>query len=322
MNKILVTGVDGFIGSNFCKILLEDRFTTDIVGVVFRDNPNKETNLKVFGINKNIKKEECSLSDREEVFSLIKKYKPKRIYHFAAQAIVKNAQINPYFTFYNNFLSTLNLLEATRTYNKNIECFYYHSSDKVYGDVIDAETNCPYKIGEPYATSKIVSDALCLSYKETYNLPIIVGRSCNVYGPGDFNKRVIPNTIKEILKNGTATIYEGDDLMVRQYIYVDDLCKIIIGLYEHLGSNAFNQPWNIAPKKDVVSTEFIVKKLVEIGKRILGKKIKIIKKKKEGAIKEIQKQSLSTSFPYYEYTTLEDGLEKSFLWYIKHNERT
>jgi len=323
MDRILVTGVDGFIGSNFCRVLVEKGFKGDLFGTIFRDNPNKEVHLKIFGIDEYVKKIECSLTNLEEVFSIIKKYKPRRIYHFAAQAIVKNAQVNPYFTFHNNFSSTLNLLEAVRLYDKNIECFYYHSSDKVYGDTVNAEENHPYEVGEPYATSKIVSDALCLSYKETYNLPIIVGRSCNVYGPGDFNKRVIPNTIGEILERGTATIYEGDDLMLRQYIYVGDLCDIISQLYEWVSVFAFDHPWNIAPTEGAVSTESIVKNLVEIGQRILNKEIKIITKgKKEGVIKEIQKQSLLTSLPYYKYTPLKKGLEKTFLWYMRYYETT
>ena len=303
MQNILVTGADGFIGSRFCSILSSNKKYT-VVGTIF----NKS--MKKHELPQNIKVEICDLTSIE-TFSILEKYKPVKIYHFAAQAIVKESQTNPFFTLHNNIMSTLMLLEGTKRYCKDIELFYYHSTDKVFGNKEQAKEEDKYVVTDPYSASKISSEILCQAYRNVYNLPIAIGRSCNVYGPKDFNSRVIPNTIKDIILNSQAIIYDQDKYMYRQYIYVDDLCNIIQSIKS--GKKTF---YNISPvsKESIINTENLVLLIIDIAKALFDIKVKIIRKKKE-KILEIQSQSLCTSFKNYPYTDLSQGLIYTFLWY-------
>ena len=143
-------------------------------------------------------------------------------------------------TFQNNIIPTLNLLEAARV--NNISRVLIASTDKSYGDHADQDDPepLPYREGyalrgmDVYSASKACADLITQTYGFQYKLPVIIVRSCNIYGPGDLNfTRLIPRTALRMLRGEAPVINLGNAEVLREYVYVDDL----VGAHMFLAEN-------------------------------------------------------------------------------------
>ena len=151
MNKILVTGGLGFIGSNLIKILLKKNYyVINIDKVSYSSN---FYNTKNFKNNKNYKFIKCDLVDKNKFLKILNKYKPICIFNLAAETHVDRSIDNPKNFIKSNILGTFNLLEAYKLFSKkNNETKLIHvSTDEVYGDVLKGRSkeNHPYKPSSP-----------------------------------------------------------------------------------------------------------------------------------------------------------------------------
>tara|TARA_B100001989_G_scaffold3713_1_gene2511 strand:+ start:61462 stop:62508 length:1047 start_codon:yes stop_codon:yes gene_type:complete len=200
--KVLVTGHSGFKGRWLCRIL--KKFNCEVFG--FSSYKIDESS---FGFNK---KEE--LVDKEyigdictyDLNSLIKKISPDYIFHFAAQALVRESILNPINTFKTNTIGTCLILDALKNTKKRINIVLI-TSDKVYEN---KEWIWGYRetdqLGgkDPYSASKAMAELGIKSYLNTYDysnngVNIAIGRAGNVIGGGDWSKdRLIPDLIKSI----------------------------------------------------------------------------------------------------------------------------
>jgi dTDP-glucose 4,6-dehydratase len=130
------------------------------------------------------------------------------------------------------------LLQASRKYR--VERFVQISTDEVYGDTDGQEPSSeesPLAPSSPYAASKAAADFLCLSYRRTYGLPVLITRSSNNYGPFQFPKKLIPLIIRDALNGEDLPVY-GDGLQRRDWLYVEDNARAIFQTLERgmLGS--------------------------------------------------------------------------------------
>jgi len=122
------------------------------------------------------------------------------------------------------------LLEAIRAVP--VKRFLHVSTDEVYGDregrdaAAEESTLCP---GSPYAASKASADLLCLSYRRTYDLPIIITRSSNNYGSFQFPEKLIPLCIRNAVAGLKLPVY-GDGGQSRDWLYVEDNCRAILAV--------------------------------------------------------------------------------------------
>lgn len=222
--NILVTGGIGFIGSNFCvniidrvsKLIIIDKFSysSDIKNIDEIINNNK-----VVVINDDI-------TTPTVIDDILIKYDINIIIHFAAQTHVDNSY-NGFFDFIkDNVLATHILLESCR--KNNIEKILMMSTDEVYGPSlnIQLDENAKFNPTNPYAASKASAEMIINAYKCSYNIPIIIIRCNNVYGPKQYPDKVIPKFITQIINNENITIH-GNGSKVRDFIYVLDVCKAI-----------------------------------------------------------------------------------------------
>ncbi|HRS26038.1 MAG TPA: NAD(P)-dependent oxidoreductase [Methanofastidiosum sp.] len=321
--KFLVTGASGFVGSYFCKRLVEDGHS--VVGWV--KNRGSYSNLDYYRIKDKIDLVEGDLSDFSCVSFNLSGYEFDMVLHFGAQAIVKKAQENPFYTLKTNIMSTTNLLEYVRLCNKDLKCFVQMSTDKVYGNKAFAVEDSVYEVTDPYSASKIAAEQVCFTYRDVYHVPLLMIRACNIYGAGDYNKRVIPNTIKSLLETNSAVLFEGDDKMYREYIYIEDLYSAMIYLLRNISHFDSNQTgvFNIAPteRKCIVSTRDIVQCLCDIHYVQTGCEVSIVKKPGKTFV-EIQKQGLVTDkireLGWKSQNTLEQGLLLTYKWYKEHQD--
>lgn len=241
--KVLVTGYGGFVGTSLAEELAEAGAK---VYVVVRSKNHKNV------YDRRIKVVECDLTNAVAVAGVFKEIMPETIFHLAGFSIVGQALLRPTETFYDNFISTLNILDAMRKLGLNN--FILASSDKVYGHhaVKDSE---PLPFVEAYglrgldiySSSKVCADIVSRAFAYQYGIKVAVARCCNIYGPGDVNfSRLIPRTAMLLLTGKSPIIKSGHKNILREYIYITDVVRayMLIGqkLDSYYGSKMSNMP--------------------------------------------------------------------------------
>jgi CDP-glucose 4,6-dehydratase len=308
--RVLITGYEGFLGSNLAKALIG--YGSIIIGV---DKVKNRPISVLNGLRNNIICIKGDIADLKSVKGIINKYKPQTIIHLAAEAIVGKANKNPIGTFESNIEGTWNILESSRG-KKFIKAIIVASSDKAYGShkILPYQENVPLKGEHPYDVSKSCADLISYAYYHTYGLPVAITRCGNVYGPGDFNfSRIVPDTIRCAL-SGETLLIRSNGRFIRDYIFVDDIIDGYILLAEKLQEAKLpGQAFNFSDENPITVVE-----LVEKIYRLIGEKpkYKILNKAKY----EIKRQYLSSRkarkklgwVPGY---TLEEGLKKTIEWY-------
>lgn len=202
MNKIFISGADGFIGKNLCARLGE-----------------KSTIIKYIG----------DVRDVKSMKTQFEKFHPDYVMHLAAKSTVEEGKNNPKETFDVNVNGTLNILEMTRLYKpaKTIIISTVH----VYGNNACVPLKEDYfpQPSRPYETSKACADIMAQTYAESYNLPVEIPRFANIYGPGDLNfSRLIPKLTRSIIREKSVNIWGGN--ITREYLYIQDAISVLIKL--------------------------------------------------------------------------------------------
>jgi UDP-glucose 4,6-dehydratase len=229
--NLLVTGGCGFIGSNFINYISKNYPNYFIVNIDAMYYCADEKNvIEETRTNFNYKFIKCNLKDFDFVSHILEKYNITHIVHFAAQSHVQNSFDDSLIYTMDNVLGTHTLLECSRIYqNKTgkLKKFIHVSTDEVYGESVDGDLkNEEQSIlvpTNPYAATKAGAEMLAMSYIKSYNLPIIITRGNNVYGPNQYPEKLIPLFIKQLKENQQVTI-QGDGTALRSFLHVDDVC--------------------------------------------------------------------------------------------------
>ena len=223
MQKILVTGGLGFIGSNLIDLLIKKGFfVINIDKVGYASNFYNTINFKG---KRNYKFFKLDINNKNKILNILNKYKPSGIFNLAAEKHVDRSIDSPDQFIKSNILGTFNLLEAFKKFSKkNPKSKLIHiSTDEVYGDIIKGRTkeNYPYAPSSPYAASKASSDHIVSSYVRTFGLRAIITNCSNNYGPKQHPEKLIPKLIYNIITNKNLPIY-GKGKNSREWIYVMD----------------------------------------------------------------------------------------------------
>jgi len=266
--NILITGGYGFIASNFINYYFEKNydkfnFLINIDCLYYASNVNniidtiKNDDKYVF-IKGNI-------GNSDLLQFVLTQYKITHIINFAAHSAVDESFKNSLKYTEDNVLSTHTLLENVRLYNK-IEKFIHVSTDEVYGDS-QHNDNCSKKEqsilcpNNPYSATKAAAEMIVGSYARCYNMPIIITRGNNVYGPNQHYEKLIPKFIKLLRENKKVTIH-GDGSYVRSFLHSEDTSRAF-ELILNEGKN--NEIYNIGTC-DEYSIMDITKKLIKLIK--------------------------------------------------------
>ena len=218
--KILTTGGAGFIGSCFIRQMLNNHPNYKIINLDCLTYCGNLSNLEDAENNPNYEFIYGNINDKNLVRDLIKQV--DCVVNFAAETHVDNSIKNPEIFIETNVSGTLNLLQACKEIG--IEKFIQISTDEVYGTLGKTgyfNENSPLAPNNPYSASKASADMLVRAYYKTYNLPAIITRCTNNYGPYQYPEKLIPYFISKLLKNEKVPIY-GDGLNVRDWLYVYD----------------------------------------------------------------------------------------------------
>jgi dTDP-glucose 4,6-dehydratase len=226
MTKVLVTGGGGFIGSNFIRYALNEHSDWEITNLdklTYAGNPE---NLKDIEGNPGYTFIHGDIADRKLVGGLFEQAFDK-VVNFAAESHVDRSILDSSPFIDTNIRGTQVLLEGAKQYG--VELFVQVSTDEVYGSLGARgkfSEHSPVAPNSPYAASKAAADLLCQAYYHTHDLPVVITRCSNNYGPFQFPEKLIPLAITNILEDNAVPVY-GDGLNVRDWIYVEDHCQAI-----------------------------------------------------------------------------------------------
>jgi dTDP-glucose 4,6-dehydratase len=226
--NIFVTGGCGFIPSNFINIYFEKYKNIHIYNVDKMDYCSNENNIFEYIRNNNkytfIKGNIC---DIDLIYNIFVKYNIDLVVHFAADTHVSISFEKPIQFITDNIIGTTSILEAAKKYNK-LKKFIYISTDEVYGDIydFDAVESCLPHPTNPYSVTKISAEYMSIVYMKSFNIPVVITRSNNVFGPNQYPDKVIPKFIKQLKNNDKITI-EGSGYVIRNFLHTEDLVNAL-----------------------------------------------------------------------------------------------
>lgn len=313
---ILVTGGAGFIGSNFVrhiyskypdyKIIVLDSLTYagSIENLPVDINENKDDKLVFwYGNVKNAVLVDSLMSQSDIVV------------HFAAESHVTRSIYDNYIFFETDVIGTQTVATAVVKYKEHIEKFIHISTSEVYGTAqterIDEKH--PLMPLSPYASAKAGADRLVYSYRATYEIPAIIIRPFNNYGPYQHLEKAVPRFITSCILDEPVRVH-GDGSAARDYIFVEDVCNAI-DIVMHADTKKVNgEVFNVASgvHRSIIS---VAKDVV----KMMGKDESIITfvGDRSGQVfrhtGDISK--ISSLLEWQPKVTWEDGLNRTIKWY-------
>ncbi|MBR5643848.1 MAG: NAD-dependent epimerase/dehydratase family protein [Salinivirgaceae bacterium] len=265
MNKILVTGGAGFIGSALAEKLIAnpDNYVV-IVDNLSTGNIGKLPNLP----KTNWRFIKCDVNDYTEIAPVMTTYQFDYVFHFAAVVGVLRTQQYPV-SVLRDIDGIKNVLSLSK--NTTVKRVFFSSSSEIYGDPVEMPQNVyttPLNSRLPYAVVKNIGEAFLRSYKQEYDLDYTIFRFFNTYGPKQSRDFVISKFMLAALNNRDITIY-GDGLQTRTFCYIDDnVDTCLTAFYEN---KVLNGVINIGGNREVT-----IQELAEIIIRETGSKSKIV----------------------------------------------
>ena len=224
MKTYLVTGGAGFIGSNFVRYLLNKEDDICILNLDKLTYAGNLDNLKDVENDSRYKFIKGDICDSEIVNPLVRE--ADIIINFAAESHVDRSIGQPDDFIRTDVYGTFVLLEAVREFGA--EKFVQISTDEVYGSTLGESFKepDPRMPSSPYSATKAGADRLAYSYHVTYDIPVLITRCSNNYGPYQHPEKLIPLFVTNALEDQSLPIY-GDGKNVRDWIYVEDHCSAI-----------------------------------------------------------------------------------------------
>ncbi len=221
---ILVTGGMGFIGSNFIRHILNTHPEARIVNfdkLTYSGNLDTLRDVEKHPRYRFIQGDICNQQAVHQAMNGV-----NIVAHFAAETHVDISIKDPLSFTNTNVLGTHVLLEEAR--QAGVSRFLHISTDEVYGHRLSGsfgETDmlCPRN---PYAASKAAAEKIVQAYFTTFNLPVIITRTSNNYGPYQYPEKLIPLFVTNLIEDKKVPLY-GDGLHQREWIYVQDNCEAL-----------------------------------------------------------------------------------------------
>lgn len=253
--KVMVTGGNGFIGSNFVRYLLQhtDMDVINVDSITYAAKAPHPTNPRYSFHQLDIAV--------PSILKILHDTKPDFIVNFAAETHVDRSINGPDKFIETNINCTYLFLQNLKQYmdtGGNFR-FLHISTDEVYGQLNIGDApfteQSPYQPNNPYAASKASADHLVRSFVHTYKLPAIITHSSNNYGPYQFPEKFIPKAIISVLKNEPIEVY-GTGENIRDWIYVTDNCA---GIFQVMLRGVVGHHYNIGGGNELTNTQVATK---------------------------------------------------------------
>ncbi|HJR61023.1 MAG TPA: dTDP-glucose 4,6-dehydratase [Vicinamibacterales bacterium] len=225
MVEVLVTGGAGFIGSNFVRYALANHDDWHVTTLDKLTYAGRLENLHGILDHPRHTFVRGDVADADVAAPLVRA--ADIVVHFAAETHVDRSIMHAGEFITTDVFGTFVLLEAAREASR-LRRFVQISTDEVYGSIPEGssrETD-ELKPRNPYSASKAGADRLAYSYFATYDVPVIITRASNNYGPYQFPEKVIPLFVTNAVDDIPVPLY-GDGLQVRDWLHVEDHCRAV-----------------------------------------------------------------------------------------------
>ena len=333
LDRLLVTGGAGFIGSNFARYWHRHAPQSQLIVLDALTYAGNRANLTDLLAHPQVDLVESNICDRPLVSRLLQEYAIDTVVHFAAESHVDRSILGPEAFVQTNVVGTFTLLEAFRAHWQDQGQpeqfrFLHVSTDEVYGslgpdDPAFSETT-PYAPNSPYSASKAGSDHLVRAYYHTYGLPTLITNCSNNYGPYHFPEKLIPLMCVNMLLGKPLPVY-GDGQNVRDWLFVEDHCSALGAV---LRGAAPGETYNIGGEAEVKNID-LVNLLCELMNELAP----------ELPIRPTQEliayvtdrpghdrryamdiSKIRADLGWQPSVTLEVGLRKTVTWYLEHRD--
>lgn len=310
MERYLITGGAGFIGSNFVKYLYEnerDIHITVLDKLTYSGNMDNLTDVIDREDFVFVKGDICDADLVEKLMVDM-----NVVVNFAAEVAVDRSIDQKQSFLMTDVIGVYILLEQALKNKSTLKKFIQISTDEVYGQIYEGsfyETS-ELKPRNPYAASKTGGDRLAYSYFATFGLPICITRASNNYGPFAYPEKVIPLFVTNLVEGEPIPVF-GDGGQIRDWLYVKDHCSAI---YRVIKEGVNGEVYNIGGSQEITNIE-------------LTKKILELMRKDESVIRYVNdrpghdfRYSLNTdkirSLGWEPQFDISSGLKKTVEWYV------
>ena len=259
--EILVTGGAGFIGSNFVRYALAAHDDWRVTTLDKLTYAGRRENLNDVQSHPRHAFVHADICDAHVSGPLVER--SNIVVHFAAETHVDRSIMAAGEFIRTDVEGTFVLLEAARRATA-LKRFVQISTDEVYGSVATGASRETDELRprNPYSASKAGADRLAYSYWATYDVPVIVTRASNNYGPYQFPEKVIPLFVTNAIDDIPVPLY-GDGRNVRDWLHVADHCRAIDLLIEKAASG---EVYNIGGGNEVMNVDLTHRILEGVGK--------------------------------------------------------
>ena len=315
--KVLVTGAGGFVGSHLVEALAKRGAG---VRALVHYNSRNDWGMLEDAPKRTISSIEVVTGDLKDADCVREAVRGRQVvFHLGALIGIPYSYVNPRDVVDTNVNGTLNVLAAALDWE--VEKLVHTSTSEIYGTAqyVPMDENHPVNPQSPYAASKSSADLLALSFHRSFDLPVGVIRPFNVYGPRQSARAVIPSVITQALSKNNINL--GSVFPTRDLTYVQDTvrgfidfaeCDKTVGQVVNLGSGC----------------EVSIEQVVAVVSECLGNRIKIQPDKSRIRPRKSEVERLFSDsskarrlFGWQPRVKLEDGMEKTIIWYRKNLNR-
>jgi NAD dependent epimerase/dehydratase len=310
--RVLVTGADGFIGSHLVEHLT--RNGARVTALAQYNSFNYWGWLEDIRSLDEIQVVSGDIRDSHFCLALLKGIDV--VYHLAALIPIPYSYRAPDSYLDTNIRGTLNLCQAALA--RGVEKVVHTSTSEVYGTAkyLPVDEEHPLHAQSPYSASKIGADAIAISFKCSFGLPVVIARPFNTYGPRQSARAVIPTIVSQVAA-GARRIKLGDVTTTRDFTYVDDTCRGLLavgGLEDgevfHIGSG------------DEISVRNLFKLIAELMES--DAEIEVDSERKRPHESEVLRlrcnsQKLRDASGFHPKVGLREGLRRTIDWFRDPN---
>lgn len=331
MEKILVTGGAGFIGSALIRHLIGNSSCQ----VINLDKLTYAGNLQSLASVADSPRycfEHVDICDAAEVARVFRQHQPDAVMHLAAESHVDRSISGSGAFIQTNIVGTHTLLEAARAYWNGLEAgrkanfrFHHISTDEVYGSLGESgffTEETAYQPNSPYSASKAASDHLVRAWHHTYGLPMVTTNCSNNYGPYHFPEKLIPLMILNAVNGKPLPIYgKGDN--IRDWLYVEDHVRALQLVLEkgRLGETYNIGGWNEKTNLEVVQAICAILDELHPQGKSHARLITYVQDRPGHDLRyAIDASKIERELGWKPQETFETGLRKTVEWFLSNSD--
>lgn len=266
--RVLITGISGFAGSHLAEQLLD--LGCEVHGTIRRHAVPMHENIA--HLRGRVILHEADITSSERILEIFEEISPHAIFHLAAESFVPTSFREPVRVCHNNIEGTINIFEAARRFDKDIESVHVACSSEQYGSVNPDEVPVvedlkrnPFRPRSIYGITKVATEHIAWLYYDSYKVPSVITRGFNHEGPRrglQFVTSVIHRQIVEVLSKKRDKIIIGNPNAIRDFTHVKDTVNAYILVSE---KKKFGTPYNVCSGKGITIGDYIT-----LAKRIFN----------------------------------------------------